>query len=517
MGNVITNLKARFGVDNADFKKGLKDGEKAVDDFKGAAGTTLDEFANMFGVNMGAVNDAINTALKSLNFVGQSLKAVETGAKKSAVAWNILKTAMISSGIGALVVALGSLVAYFNKTGEGADNFAKILDQVKSVINNVIERLAIFGKGVYEIATGKFKAGWETMKEAFKGIGDEIREDWKAAGALAEALDALDDKEIGLINSLEERRAKVAELRLQAKEEMDDQKAKLSLLTQAESVIKSIYGDQISLESERLKLMKERIALQTKDPTDEQRRELAEQEAKINSLYRAQAEELRSISREKNAALRIVSKELELEKAKSDQIGITKASLENLKMPSLAPLSDALAPLSKTATAVKGVMADLTSTVNQAFADIAIGFGEFLGTMALGDANFADFGKMVIGAFADMAIQVGKIILQAGIAVLALKKSLDFTGNPLMAIVAGTALIAIGTAVKGALSSAASGGGSASAGSISGSGSSGGSLNYITQATAAPITIQLKGEFVQKGTDLVAVINEENTRKYKNT
>lgn len=148
MGNVITNLKARFGVDNADFKKGLKDGEKAVDDFKGAAGSSLDEFASMFGVNMGAVNDSVNTAFKSLNFFGQSLKAAASGGNTLTIALKALKVALTASGIGALVVALGSLVAYFQKTGEGADQFAKILDQVKSVINNVIERLAVFGKGV---------------------------------------------------------------------------------------------------------------------------------------------------------------------------------------------------------------------------------------------------------------------------------------------------------------------------------------------------------------------------------
>ena len=45
MGTVISNLKARFGVDSSDFKKGLKDGEKAVNDFKGAAGDSLNEFA----------------------------------------------------------------------------------------------------------------------------------------------------------------------------------------------------------------------------------------------------------------------------------------------------------------------------------------------------------------------------------------------------------------------------------------------------------------------------------------
>ena len=44
MGQVISNLKARFNVDTTDFKKGLKDGDKAVSDFKDSAGSALDEF-----------------------------------------------------------------------------------------------------------------------------------------------------------------------------------------------------------------------------------------------------------------------------------------------------------------------------------------------------------------------------------------------------------------------------------------------------------------------------------------
>jgi hypothetical protein len=542
MGEVITNLKARFGVDTSDFRKGLKDGEKAVNDFKDTASDTLDQFASMFGVNMSAVNDAIGTASKSLNFLGSAFNGTAKGGEALAIAMKVLKVAMISTGIGAIVVALGSLMAYFQKSGEGADRFAKILSQVKSVINNVVERIVAFGGGLADIFSGKFTQGWEKMRDAFKGFGTEVKEDWKAAGALADAEDALEDRGIALINSLEERRAKVAELRLQAKEETEDQNKKLSLLKQAESVIRSVYGDQVSLEKERLRIMNERLAISAKDPTDDQRREVAEQEAKINSLLRQQAEELRSITREKGAVLKIVNAELALEKAKSEQIGITKVSIENIKIPDLGKdiggslivsftkIQEALGafassnlfgdialnaflPFLKMQESINEVMVDVTKSVNDAFENMAIGIGEFIGSLALGDANFADFGKMVIGVFADLAINVGKIAIGAGFAVAGVKKAL-LTLNPAVAIAAGIALIAIGTAVKGALSAAASGGGS----SGSSAAITGGSYTYDTGVIKTePIEIHLKGEFIQSGPNLVAVVDQEYKRKYKNT
>lgn len=510
MGTVISNLKARFGVDSSDLKKGLRDGEKAVDDFKGAAGNILDEFASMFGLNMGAVNDAIGTAQKSLNFLGSSFTAAAGGGNKLAIAMKVVKMALISTGIGAIVVGLGSLIAYFSKTGEGADKFAKILAQIKSVINNTIERLAVFGKGLWEIMTGKFKQGWETMKGAFKGIGDEIREDWKAAGDLADREDALDDKEIDLIASLEARKAKIAELRLQAREELEDQHKKLDLVKQAEDLIRSVYADELGIEQERLAIMKEKLAIQTNDPTDEQRREVAEQEAKINGLLRQQSEELRALTREKNAALKVVQEELELQKLKAETVGIVRAEIDNLKAPDFNQvIANALAPLPEFQKQIKQTMADVSSAINDAFENMAYGLGEFLGALAIGDAGIKDFGTMMAAAFADLAVTVGKIVIKAALAVAGIEQALKIPGAWPVALAAGVALVAVGSMVRGALANAASGSSSTSMATQASA------YTYDTRAAAAPakVNVALSGTFRIQGKDLVLAIEEENTRR----
>jgi hypothetical protein len=515
MGTIITNLKARFGVDSADFKKGLKDGEKAVDDFKDGAGNALDKFASMFGVNMSAVNDALGTATKSLNFLGQSITGLGTASNKAAVAFKLMKTVLISTGIGALVVALGSLVAYFQKSGEGADKFARILAQVKSVVNNVIDRLAIFGKGIFEIATGKFKQGWETMRTAFKDIGTEIKEDWKASGQLADAWDALEDREIALINSLEERKAKAAELRLLAKEETEDQKKKLSLIQQAESIIKSVYADEVSLAQERFNLTKKQIALAASDPTDEQRRQLAELEAEINSLLRQQSEELKSINREKRTALSIVNEETALEKVKAAQTAITKASLENISMPNFGGVvSQALAPFLQVKEQIDGIMIDVSDTIETALESMAVNVGEFLGALIIGDGSVKNFAATIASAFAELAITIGKVAIAAAITVGVIDKMLKNPANWPLALAAGIALVAVGTAIKGALANAAGGGGG-SASAISSAGTVGSAQAVTTQQQN--VTISLTGKLVAEGKDLVYVVDQENTRKKVST
>jgi hypothetical protein len=511
MGTVISNLKAKFGVDNSEFKKGLKEGEKATADFKNAAGSVLDQFASMFGIQMQSVSDAVGTANKSLGFMRQSFIAAAKGGDIMSISMKVLKFALISTGIGAIVVLLGSLIAYFSKTGEGTDKYAKILLQLKSVVNNVIDRLAIFGKGLWEIMTGKFKQGWEDMTGAFKGMGTEIVEDWKAAGDLADGLDALEDKEIALINSLEERRAKAAELRLLAKEETEDQKKKLDLLNQAEKLYKSVYGDQIALEQERLMLMKEQLAMQTKDPTDEQRKAVAEQEAKISALFREQAEQLKGLNREKKTALALVTEQLAFEKQRTENLKntIKQADISNIKMPDFSQVTGALQKMKAPIASIKSTLLDVTSAMNDAFTSLATGFGEFLGTLASGQAGMSDFGTFIGTVFADMAISVGKVAIATGMAVLGIKKAL-MSLNPYVAIAAGVALVALGYAVKGSLKSAASGGGGGSSASLS---SNSFTYDNTKAVKAEPIQIHITGQLVGKGSDLVSIFNYETNRR----
>jgi len=511
MGTVITNLKARFGVDTSDFKKGLKDGEKATDDFKGAAGGIIDEFASMFGVNMGSVNNAMGTANKSLNFLGQSFKGAAVSSNVFSIALKILKFALVATGIGAIVVVLGSLIAYFTKSGEGADKFAKIMAQLKSIFDNVIERMVQFGEGMADVFSGRFQEGWQKMRTVFKGLGDEIKEDWKAVGKLADAEDALEDREIDLITSLSNRKAKVSELRQLAKEEQDDQNKKLSMLKDAEALTRSVYTDQISLERERLRIMKEKLAISAKDPTDEQRREIAIQEGYINDLYREQADLLKGITREKNSVLKAIEKEIDLvTKLALEEKLAWEASIKRLKMPdfnqSLAPAFKALRQAQIT---VKEISKEMSEAVEAALESTAVGIGEFLGQLLIGDAGMKNFAAVMAGAFADLAITIGKIAISAAITVGALDKILKNPANWPIALAAGIALVAVGTAIRGSLSKAASGG--------SGGGSaSSGSLTYDTRSAIPALQtskVQITGKLVAEGKDLVYVFDQENTRK----
>lgn len=104
----------------------------------------------------------------------------------------------------------------------------------------------------------------------------------------------------------------------------------------------------------------------------------------------------------------------------------------------------------------------IANTVKQGFDDAATGMLEGIGRMVAGSGSFGDVVRNLLTTLADLAVRVGKIAIGVGAGVAGIKTALKSL-NPAAAIIAGAALITLGTAAKSALNSAASGGGSGAA------------------------------------------------------
>jgi hypothetical protein len=215
---------------------------------------------------------------------------------------------------------------------------------------------------------------------------------------------------------------------------------------------------------------------------------------------------------EKRDKLNAKSKEeLELEKMKMDlmETSVIKVDTSNIKIPSLAPI---LAGIQAPIREVQSLVIDLGNAIQDTFISSAEAVGNFFGELATGQASAGDFLSVIGSVFADMAITVGKIIIAAAVAKGALDSALVTFGGAGAALAAGIALVAIGSAVKGALRSAASGGGG---GGSSSSYSSPNNFTYDTtsKVKAIPIEVHITGKLTGKGSDLAAIIEYETQRK----
>ena len=87
-----------------------------------------------------------------------------SGAQKTAAitsnllstALKVLKLALISTGIGAIVVLLGSLVAWLAKTQKGTEFLSNVMSSFGAIIDVIIDRIAKFGGAIAKFFSGDF-------------------------------------------------------------------------------------------------------------------------------------------------------------------------------------------------------------------------------------------------------------------------------------------------------------------------------------------------------------------------
>ena len=137
-------------------------------------------------------------------------------------------------------------------------------------------------------------------------------------------------------------------------------------------------------------------------------------------------------------------------------------------------------------------------TISGAMSDALISLAEGIGGM----------GGIDMSPLADVIIQVGKMAIRTGVAILGIKKALESL-NPFVAIAAGTALVALGTAAKKSLSNIGSeiGGGYSpntsfsGGGSYSGASSQYGYASYRAQSVDVNVTGRISGQDIVLASD----------------
>jgi len=205
-------------------------------------------------------------------------KNLTNGVKASIKGFKGLRVAIISTGIGALVIALGSLVTMFQNSEEGQNKFAKLMTQIGVITGNVIDIISDFGKVMFNVFTGNFKAAGEALNEVTEGIknfGEETAKEIKKAGELADKRAKADKLERDLIVERAEATRKYNSLREKAadKENFSAQE-RINFLVEAgkieeEITLKEIEAAKLRFEAKR---DENKLSQSTKEDLDEEAR-----------------------------------------------------------------------------------------------------------------------------------------------------------------------------------------------------------------------------------------------------
>lgn len=231
----LSNLTAEYDALSEAERKGASGTElknkinEVTDALKGAEEETQRYYRNVGNYKeaiMEAANanipfvQQINVMVTSLGGVRNYLSGVKTEmltVSTTTTGWikvlKLLKVALLGTGIGVLIVALGSLVSWFTKTQKGVEAANKIMGALGATVNVLIDRAGKLGSALVNLFTGNFKQAGNDAKSIFAGIGDEIVNETKQAWKLAEVLNEIDKREVMLSMSRASNRAEIEKLK----------------------------------------------------------------------------------------------------------------------------------------------------------------------------------------------------------------------------------------------------------------------------------------------------------------
>ena len=564
------NMKVIIGADTKDFDKGAKDVKQGLKDLSKTGDQAISSLGDAFGVNTGKVNQMVS-AVRGLG--ARMTEASSTGVKAFGQLLGSITPlggAIAGLGLAAAVAGFKALKAEadnFKSTIDGMNlsmataAYISTYQQALHDINSETGRSVATAMSEWEKGLGRFKANFNSTMATFmtsSTLGDFIdsmrgtrqsRADARARAEEAERLGSIQadqmKEQLALDYEIRQVDYEIAALRREATDKTKSAAEREAARVEYLNKVNEKYDKQRDL-AVRMAQTQEQIDDLAAN-TFEDTKKTYELKGKILDIDAARENDLRAVDKlESNIASSAAAAAAAAQKQREEMqkiaevqkrwsgLGTVSTSGLNPGTPgvsgpamSILPRQEDVQLFKETLTAqlgditigigvtadtekIQDISNEINSLLQSGISRTGEILGNLIGTLAGGGDAWGDFKDAALSAFGDMAIAVGKIAIAAGLATEGIQAALKM-GNPYVAIAAGAALVALGSAVKSSLSSAASGDYSAGGGGYSSSYSSASSGGgYETR----DVKVYLTGTLEADGDKLITVINNTNNRNY---
>ena len=275
--------------------------------------------------NIGDVSKDAKSAAGEFKVMGVSLNGVKAGFASAAVTakgmFGSIKAGLISTGIGAFLVLIGSLVTYFTSTKEGADKLARAFTAIGAVIDVLKDRLSDVGEAISLVFQGKWSEAADKLKDSVTGIVAEVKEEISVMDALEIRLQKLRDAELAFTVQKAKTRQEIEKARLNAEDETKSAAERLEALKKALTLEEQTTNRELELAREKLAIQDEQMKTSKNLVEDEAllaqfRVELIEKETASVKMRRRVVTEVNALERE------ILAEEKARAKEKQDLIDV---------------------------------------------------------------------------------------------------------------------------------------------------------------------------------------------------
>ena len=273
--------------------------------------------------NIGEVSKDAAGLAGEFKVMGVSLNSLKAGfvavGRTAKASFATMKAGLISTGIGAFVILIGSLVTYFKNTKRGADTLAQGFAAIGAVVSVLTDRISKVGEAISFVFSGQWKQAGEALKGTFSGITAEVVEEAKAMAKLKKRLQELRDADNEFMVQKAKTRQEIERARLIAEDETKSAQERLDNLKKALELEKQTTEQEVELAKERVEIQKAEMHLSENMAEDEEK--LAQLKARLVETETASIKMRRRVIMEVNALEReIAAEDKARRKAKLDAI-----------------------------------------------------------------------------------------------------------------------------------------------------------------------------------------------------
>jgi len=301
---IVNTSDATEGFDTV--QKELDDTTKRVKTLKTETDKTSKSMSQGFTAGADAAALIPGPIGQAATAVG-GLKTAFDAVKASLVG---VRIALVATGIGAFVVLVGTLVAYFANTEKGAQSLRVAMAGLGAVVSNLVDGWLGFVKAVGSFLTLDFKGGIDNIKQSFNSFTVGLVNNTAAAVNNAKALNAVEVAEGDLVVARAKANMEITKARLIADDLTKSTEERIEAVKRAAVIEREVAAEELRIAQIKAKALKEGV--DNKVDADEEERDIADQAAA--RVFELQNETLR---REKRLGSEIQS--LKNEQATKDK------------------------------------------------------------------------------------------------------------------------------------------------------------------------------------------------------
>ena len=215
--------------------------------------------------NMNALSNDTKGAAAQTTLLGGAMNMVRGAMLKvkvmSKLLFGSIKAGLISTGIGAFVVIIGSLISYFMNTKKGAEALERVFAGVGAAIAVITDRISKIGGAIAKVFSGDFAGAAADVKGALSGIGDELASEYNQAMNLKRIFQEIADTEREFNKERAQTNQEIAKAQLIAEDESKTLEERMEALQRANELELTTTAKALDLQKQKTEAKRQEVAL----------------------------------------------------------------------------------------------------------------------------------------------------------------------------------------------------------------------------------------------------------------